>query len=134
MISLRGRSRQTRNFKLVREIRQEAELRFRTKEQELQAKLSEIREKMNKLMTTTGGQSQSKGNLNSVQKKAMDTFRGEMSEIRKELRSVQHALRQDIDRLDSWLKFLNIAGIPLLIGLGALISFVFGRVSRRQQA
>ena len=30
------------------------------------------------------------------------------------------ALRQDIDRLDGWLKFANIALVPLLIGAGGL--------------
>jgi hypothetical protein len=33
---------------------------------------------------------------------------------------VKRALRQDIDRLDGWLKFANIALVPLLIGVGGI--------------
>jgi hypothetical protein len=33
---------------------------------------------------------------------------------------VKRALREDIDRLDGWLKFTNIALVPLLIGVGGL--------------
>ena len=32
-----------------------------------------------------------------------------MLTVRRELRDVKLALRQDIDRLDGWLKFVNIA-------------------------
>ena len=53
-----------------------------------------------------------------------------MIELRRDLRDVQHALRKDIDALDGWLKFFNIAAIPLLLGLIALIIAVARRVSR----
>jgi hypothetical protein len=43
-----------------------------------------------------------------------------MLSIRRELREVKRALREDIDRLDGWLKFANIALVPLLIGFGGL--------------
>ena len=33
---------------------------------------------------------------------------------------MKRALREDIDRLDGWLKFANIALVPLLIGVGGL--------------
>jgi hypothetical protein len=43
------------------------------------------------------------------------------------------ALRQDIDKLDSWLKFINIAAIPLVL---LIISLISGRLrqSRRRAA
>ena len=43
-----------------------------------------------------------------------------MLATRRELREVKRALREDIDRLDGWLKFANIALVPLLIGVGGL--------------
>ena len=125
LISLRGRSRSSRDFELVKQIRQSAELRYRAKEQKLQAKLSEIREKLGQL--TAQGQEQETSKINSKHKRTIDEFRGEMAEIRKELRSVQLALRQDIDSLDTWLKFVNIAGIPIVIVLGVMCFSVFRR-------
>ena len=69
--------------------------------------------------------------LKPEEKKAIDNFRREMISIRKELRGVQFDLRKDIDNLDAWLKFINIAAIPLLLGLGTLV-FAVGRRLRRR--
>ncbi len=44
----------------------------------------------------------------------------EMLDTRRELREVKRALRSDIDALDGWLKFANIALVPLMIALGGL--------------
>ena len=54
-----------------------------------------------------------------------------LTEVRRELRSVQAELRRDIDRLDGWLKFFNIAAVPLLIGFGGI---AVGLSRRRRQA
>ena len=69
--------------------------------------------------------------LQNNQKRALDESRTEIVGIRTELRDVQHALRKDIERLDSWMKFLNIAAIPLLLGIATLIFTVVGRMRRR---
>ncbi len=130
LISLRGRSRPTRDFDLVREIRQKAELKYRTKEQELQGKLTEIRNQLNELVSR--GNIKETDTINSKQKKAIDSFRSEMSDIRTELRYVQLALRQDIEQLDSWLKFINIAGIPILIVLGLFVFLIFGHAPKNK--
>jgi ABC-type uncharacterized transport system involved in gliding motility auxiliary subunit len=55
-----------------------------------------------------------------------------MLTVRRELRDVQHALRQDLERLDFQLKFLNIAAIPLLLVLGVIVVSVYRR--RRNRA
>ena len=58
--------------------------------------------------------------LSESDRQAIEKFRGDMLAIRRELREVKRALREDIDRLDGWLKFANIALVPLLIGFGGL--------------
>jgi ABC-type uncharacterized transport system involved in gliding motility auxiliary subunit len=58
--------------------------------------------------------------LSEKDRQAIERFRSEMLTVRRELRDVKLALRRDIDRLDSWLKFANIGAVPLLIGIGAL--------------
>ena len=57
--------------------------------------------------------------------------RERMAAIRKELRSVQHELRKDIDQLDSWLKVLNIAAIPLVLAIGTLVFATVRRFRHR---
>ncbi len=133
LAELRGRSISNRPFHLVRDIRQDAERQYRQKEQELQKKLEDVRGKLNRLIRREA-QAEAQGGeviLKPEEKKAIDNFRREMISIRKELRGVQFDLRKDIDNLDAWLKFINIAAIPLLLGLGTLV-FAVGRRLRRR--
>jgi hypothetical protein len=44
---------------------------------------------------------------------------------------VKAELRRDIDDLNWWLHFFNIAAIPLVIGVGGLAYGLSRRVSRR---
>jgi ABC-type uncharacterized transport system involved in gliding motility auxiliary subunit len=117
LISLRGRGISDRPFEHVNALRRDAERRFRDKEQSLTAKLKEVTEQLSKLEKTSEG---AEVVLSEKDKQTIDKFRGEMLSTRKELRDVKLALRQDIDSLDGWLKFLNIAAIPLLIGVGGI--------------
>ncbi len=114
---LRGRGVKPRPFTVVDDIRRDAEQRFRRKEQVLEAKLQDTQKKLAGIERRGEG---GKVILTDKEREAIDKFRSEMLETRRELRSVKLAMRQDIDRLDSVLKFANIAAIPLLIGFGAL--------------
>ena len=51
----------------------------------------------------------------------LDNFRTEMIQTRQQLRQVQLAEREDINRLKAWLEFFDIAAIPILVGIAALI-------------
>jgi ABC-type uncharacterized transport system involved in gliding motility auxiliary subunit len=117
LIALRGRGADDRPFKLVNELRRQSEQRYREKEQALTAKLKEVQEQLAKLETTGEGANLI---LSESDRQAIEKFRGDMLSIRRELREVKRALREDIDRLDGWLKFANIALVPLLIGFGGL--------------
>ena len=133
LAELRGRSISNRPFHLVRKIRQDAERQYRKKEQKLQKKLEEVRGKINRLIRREVQTGAKNGDviLKPEEKRAIESFRREMISIRKELRGVQYDLRKDIENLDGWLKFLNIAAIPLLLGLGTLV-FALGRRLRRR--
>ena len=126
---LRGRTISSRPFHLVREIRQAAEQRFRNKEEELQKELEQVRGELNKMIRRENIQS-GELILKPEDRAKIGKARERMVGIRKELRNVQHELRKDIDRLDSWLKFFNIAAIPLLLALGTLIFALVRRMRR----
>jgi len=128
LISVRNRGHFSRPFTRVDEIRQEAELKFREKEQEL---MNRLRETERKLVEMQRGKDQ--GNaliLSSEQKVALERFRQERVQIRKELRKVRHQLQQNIDNLEGWTKFINIGLIPLII---AVIGIVIGLISLRKR-
>ena len=71
--------------------------------------------------------------LTAEEKQTIAEFRSKTVEIRRKLRDVQHELRKDIDALDAWLKFLNIAAIPLALGFLALIIAIARTMNRRQR-
>lgn len=118
LAGLRGRGINDRPFERVSEIRRDAERRFREKEQTLVAQLKELQEKVGN-METKGGEGGALL-LADKDKQTIESARTEMIGVRRELRDVKLALRQDIDRLGGWLKFFNVAAIPLVIGLGGL--------------
>jgi ABC-type uncharacterized transport system involved in gliding motility auxiliary subunit len=113
LIALRGRGIKERTFTLVEDLRRDAERKFREKEEALTAKLKSVEQELEKL--------QSAGVSGSVvvsekERAAIEDFKKQMIETRRELRQVKLALRQSIDSLDGWLQFANIALVPLLIG------------------
>lgn len=126
LISLRSRGVTSRPFHTVEAIQKAAELRYRSKEQALLDKLKEVETKLKDLQTKDkpGGKGKA-AILSAEQKSAIDKFRQQAITTRQELRGVQLALRQDIDRLDGILKVINIGLMPLLvivfaIGLGLM--------------
>lgn len=129
LTGLRARGKSTRPFKLVQEIRKDAEQRFSEKEQELRQKLVDAQ---NRLSEQMGREADQAGTiLRGEQKRALEQSRIEIISIRTELRDVQRALRKDIENLESWMKFFNIAAVPLLLGLATLVVTVISRLRRR---
>jgi ABC-type uncharacterized transport system involved in gliding motility auxiliary subunit len=131
LIGLRGRMESTRPFHLVQEIRQAAERKYRDKEKGLQAKLEDVRSKLENLQRRRGTEGDVV--LSPEDKAAIDDFRNRMVVVRRDLRDVQRELRRDIDQLDAMLKFFNIAFIPLLLGLGTILFTLIGRARRKAQ-
>ncbi len=126
---LRARGKSSRPFKMVQAIRKEAEQRFSDKEQELRDKLEGAQNRLNELMSREAEKTDTI--LRKEQKRALDESRSEIVAIRTELRDVQHELRKDIESLETWMKFFNIAAVPLLLGLATLALTIFSRARRR---
>ena len=70
--------------------------------------------------------------LSAEQQATIKRFQDEKLRIRKELRQVRRDLDQDISRLGTQLKVINIAGVPLLLTVVA-VAFAFSRARRRRQ-
>jgi ABC-type uncharacterized transport system involved in gliding motility auxiliary subunit len=132
LIGLRSRGQSARPFVLVQEIQRDAETRFRAKEKELTEKLRDTEKKLSELQSQ--GQDQAGGGrtvLSKAQQEAIDQFRGDLLVTRKELRNVQQDLRSDIQSLETWIKFLNIGLIPILVAVAAVLIGV-ARTRRRR--
>jgi ABC-type uncharacterized transport system involved in gliding motility auxiliary subunit len=119
LIGLRSRGVAERPFEKVQELRKQAELRYRAKEQGLLDKLKDIEAKLKDLQTKETKEGKTVI-LSADQKTAIENFRRESIAIRRELRDVQRALREDIDTLDARLKIINIGAMPALVVLFAI--------------
>jgi len=117
LIGLRGRGLSLRPFEVVEAMTQDAELRFRAKEQELLGRIAETQDKIAALQQ----QEQSSGVILTAEQQAeIDDFRAEMIALRQELRGVQRSLRQDVESLARNVKLINIWTVPILVALFAI--------------
>ena len=129
LIGLRGKGVSSLPFVKVEKIQKEAEQKFRSKEQELLEKLNNYQSKLENIQK---GSVEDGGKTLLTEKETLeiDKFRKEMIFVRSELRKVQNALRKDIEKLDSTLKFFNIFLVPILL---VIISVVLGFIERRKR-
>ncbi|MBD8524681.1 GldG family protein [Pseudomarimonas arenosa] len=130
LISVRTRPSSARPFDTVEALKRAADDRFRSKERELQAQLSETERKLSELQDNRSDQSSTL--LTEEQRQALERFQDEKLRIRKELRQVQHQLNDDIQKLGTQLKFLNILGVPLVLTVIALV-FALLRLRQRKE-
>jgi ABC-type uncharacterized transport system involved in gliding motility auxiliary subunit len=130
LVGLRSRGTSARPFEVVEEIRNEAQARYSTEERSLQAKLKETQDKLASL--TGKDQANAPTTLSPEQARAVEEFRTDMLQTRRQLRNVQAALRSDIARLKIGLEFLDIALIPLVVAVVAVALGVL-RLRRRHR-
>lgn len=132
LIGLRSRGLSIRPFHRLDAIQREAELRYRKTEQGLQEKMKEVEEKLANMQREEG--SEAAAILSDRQKTTIEQFRTELVGIRRQLRDVQHALREDLDAMDTWLKIMNIWAVPVAVSLLALALAVIQRRRHRRRA
>lgn len=118
LISVRGRATFTRPFERVEALRRKAEDQFRATEQKLEAELRATEDKLTQLESQRNDQSSLI--LTPEQQAELERFQHEKLRIRKELRDVRLGLDQDINRLGTTLKVINIVVVPLLVALAAV--------------
>jgi ABC-type uncharacterized transport system involved in gliding motility auxiliary subunit len=120
LISIRGRATFSRPFERVEALKRRADDRLRAKVLELQTELQQTESKLTELQSKRNDQASLM--LTPEQEQELKRFTAEKAHVRKELRETQRGLDVEINRLDVWLKVLNIAVAPLAVALaGALI-------------
>jgi ABC-type uncharacterized transport system involved in gliding motility auxiliary subunit len=120
LIGVRSRASFTRPFTRVEAIRVDAEARFRETEEQLQRELDETERRLGELQSAR----EDSGNilLTAEQQDEIDRFVDQRASIRTELRAVQRGLDEDIERLGTVLKIINIGLVPALLTLFVLIA------------
>jgi len=125
LISLRTREAGQRPFTVVRDIQAKAQAQFQREQQALQQRLTDTQQRLHEL--EQGGTRTGTAGLTAAQQQEIERFRHELIGIRTQLRDVQHNLRKDIDALGDRLAFINIALVPLLVAIFAIVLAAFRR-------
>jgi ABC-type uncharacterized transport system involved in gliding motility auxiliary subunit len=128
LISVRGRATFQRPFDRVDRLRRAADERLHAKEQELEAQLRDTESKLTALQSK-----KDKGSaliLTPEQEQEIEHFQTEKLRIRKELRAVRAGLNENIERLGTTLKIINIVLVPLLFAVLALAVWLWRRRRR----
>lgn len=130
LISLRSRGESLRPFTVVDDIRRDADARFRQTERELTERLQATERRLRELRQGQGG-AQSSAVITAEQRAEIDAARAQILQTRQQLRAVQLDLRRDIEGMETWLRVLNIAAVPLLL---TVLAIGLGMARRRKRA
>jgi len=128
LIGLRSRGTAARPFEVVEQIQREADDRYAAEQRGLEDKLKQAQAKLHEMTQGEGGSNPAA--LSADQTKEIDQFRGEMLDTRRQLRGVQAALRENIERLKVILEFFDIALVPIIVVVAAIVMAAL-RVQRR---
>jgi ABC-type uncharacterized transport system involved in gliding motility auxiliary subunit len=129
LIGVRSRGNFSRPFDRVEELRREADAAYLAEERSLQSELEATEKRLNDLQSAKSDENVAI--ITPEQRAELLRFQAERLNIRKALREVRHDLDMSIENLGTRLKIINIALVPALLSILALV-FVFIRSRRRQ--
>lgn len=131
LISIRSRGGYERPFTKVSEMQRSAQEKWRTKEAELQAKVTELEEKLSALQSRRTDEYSGQV-LTAEQMTEIEKFKSERLDYQRQLREVRKNLREDVERLHRNLKIINTWTMPVVIILFSLALYNVRRKRRER--
>jgi len=125
LIGVRSRATLNRPFTVVKKMEERAQEASRNKIKELEASLSDAQQKLNELQRSK--EKSQRFVLSPEQQQEIVKFRQKEGEVKKQLKEERKKLRRDIDSLENWLKWINIAAMPLVVSLSGVALAVYKR-------
>lgn len=130
LMGARSRASVRRPFTVVQEMEAAARKGYQAKIEELDKKLQDLQGKLSEMQVQKEGDT-ARLILSPEQQQALKNFTEQQANTRKELRLTRRNLRQDVDALESRLKWLNIAAMALVV---AVVGITLAVVRRRKMA
>ena len=130
LIGARSRASLTRPFTRVKKMEDKAQESYRTKIRDMEQSLAETERKLSELQSKKEA-GQQRFILSPEQQAEVEKFRKNQAETRKELKVVRKQLRQDIDSLETRLKWANIGGMPVLVVLAGIAAALWRNKLRK---
>ena len=119
LISIRSRGAVNRPFLVVARMQADAEAKFQDRIRSLENNLSEAQRKISEQQRQKS--SDQKFILSPDQKLAIEKFRKEEANARKDLKQVRKELRREVDSLENRIKWANIVLMPCLVGISGIV-------------
>jgi ABC-type uncharacterized transport system involved in gliding motility auxiliary subunit len=131
LIAVRSRASRERPFTVVKKMQADAEANYRSKIKDLETVLADAQRKLNDLQRSKVDEGGQRFILSPEQQQEIANFRKKETDVKQQLKSERKKLRADIDSLENRIKWLNIAGMPVIVAFGGL---VLAMARRRRQA
>lgn len=127
LASIRSRVPMSRPLTKINEMKARAELKYKNRILELEREFSEAKANLDYLKRREAAEGR---RANTPERQAeMRSFQLKVSAAKRELKEMRASLKLDLDRLDTWIKIINIVFVPALVALcGVVWSIV--RLSR----
>ena len=126
LIAVRSRATLNRPFTRVKEMEAAANEKFQSKIKRLEDSAAEAQRKINELQAQKKDKDQ-RFILSPEQQAELENFRKKEAEVKIKLKDERKKLRRDIDSLETRLKWLNIAAMPLAVSLSGLVLAFYKR-------
>ncbi|HUI35020.1 MAG TPA: Gldg family protein [Stellaceae bacterium] len=127
LVGLRSRGTVVRPFEVVERIQRAADDRFAAQQRTLEQKVKQAEAQLRKL---TAGETSGASTPTADQSKQIEAIRTDLINSRRQLRQVQAALRSDIGHLKVMLEFFDIALVPIIVAVAALLMAALRRARR----
>ena len=132
LISLRTRATNNRPFTVVQDLQAHAQAQFQQEADALQQQLTDTQTRLHALEQggSATGQAANSTTLTPEQQAEIQRFKRQLVDTRTQLRDVQHNLRKEVDALGTFLAFVNIALVPILVAIFAIVVAILRRRRR----
>ncbi len=119
LIGVRSRGSQRRPFTLIQKMEAEAQSRYQEKINSLERDLEETEQRLGELQRGKKDAGQAMI-LSPEQQAEVERFHKRRAQVRMELKQVRKEFRQDVESLETTIKWINIAGMPALVAVAGV--------------
>ena len=119
LIGIRGRATMSRPFTIVKQIQAAAQQSYQSKIKALEQSLADTQQRLGALQQQKKETGQ-RFILSPEQQAELEKFRATERDVKRQLKDVRKQLRQNIDSLENRIKWINIAGMPVLVTISGI--------------
>lgn len=131
LVAVRAKGAALRPFDRVNDLQRRAQATYQAEIDRNEQRLAELAEKIAELTRAAGGDLSKGIVLTPELEREVQKFTEEQAAVRKALRDIRRAAREDVDSLGRTLAWLNLLAAPLFVGLAGL---VYAIIRRRRAA